>query len=482
MFKTLSARIPRDTDLPDRVHRLQCLSAILDGTMYDSLPHPFSMERNGAGEYIPLADRRPSVQYPLSRNIVTESTGLVFSASKFPFIDCEERETRELMGTIVREIGLVQTMLDASIRGSVGSIALYLRVLKGRIYVDSRDTRYLTPIYDPEAPDTLLRVIERYKVKGAELIASGYLGLDPLADYWFQRHFERDGEVWFQPQLKTDADDGKAPIPDDSRTVMHHLGFVPMEWIRNLPGSPHEVDGCSTFAPAISAQIEIDYHLSQLGRGLKYSSDPTLVLKSPSEDGQIVRGAANAMVLDTDGDAELLQLDGKASEAVLDYVRTLREFGLESVRGNRTSPEKLSAAQSGRAIEVMNAALYHLADDLRLTYGRGLLNLLAMIVKASNTVPLTVAGKAVDPIPADTVLNLRWPEYVVRDAEDKQAQATQIEILVRTGVISRETATAVIANDFSIHDLPAELARIKADQAELLAQMPEAGRQLKITE
>ena len=41
--------------------------------------------------------------------------------------------------------------------------------------------------------------------------------------------------------------------------------------------------------------IEIDYQLSQAGRGLKYSSDPTLWIKEPAGlEGEVVRGAATA--------------------------------------------------------------------------------------------------------------------------------------------------------------------------------------------
>ena len=67
---------------------------------------------------------------------------------------------------------------------------------------------------------------------------------------------------------------------DEARSVQHGLGFVPMVWIRNLPGQSSTgdaVDGACTFRAAIETQIEIEYQLSQAGRGLKYSSDPTLV-------------------------------------------------------------------------------------------------------------------------------------------------------------------------------------------------------------
>jgi len=82
---------------------------------------------------------------------------------------------------------------------------------------------------------------------------------------------------------------------DLNRTVSHGLGFVPVVWIRNLPGyssTGDPNDGMCTFRAAIDTQIEIDYQLSQAGRGLKYSSDPTLLLKEPlGADSDIIKGA-----------------------------------------------------------------------------------------------------------------------------------------------------------------------------------------------
>ena len=71
----------------------------------------------------------------------------------------------------------------------------------------------------------------------------------------------------------------RPPEIDEARTVHHGLGFVPLVWVRNLPGpsaTGDANDGACTFRAAIETQIEIDYQLSQAGRGLKYSSDPTL--------------------------------------------------------------------------------------------------------------------------------------------------------------------------------------------------------------
>ena len=66
------------------------------------------------------------------------------------------------------------------------------------------------------------------------------------------------------------------------------------------------------------------------------------------------------------GDARLLEIGGTASAAVIEYVRTLRELALESVHGNRANADRLTAAQSGRALELMNQGLIWLADNLRI--------------------------------------------------------------------------------------------------------------------
>src|SRR6185437_16295974 len=91
------------------------------------------------------------------------------------------------------------------------------------------------------------------------------------------------------------------------------------------------------------------------------------------------------------GDARLLEIGGTAAAAVIDYIRTLREFALESIHGNRSNPDRLTTAQSGRALELMNQGLLWLADNLRITYGENaILNIARMVVRASQIYRLNV--------------------------------------------------------------------------------------------
>lgn len=469
MFETICDLIPRDRDYPARTRALDVLKRVLDGTLYDVLPNQFHEERGAGGEYIPLRNRRPSVRYALSRIVVEDSVALLFSEGHFPTIDCADRTIRAALADIVKESRLNQIMTEAAIRGSIGSVSILLRVLRGRVFFDVLDTTWLTPTWDPQAPDTLKTITERYKVAGHFLAASGYDILDPDADYWFTRTWDANNETWFLPQPIESQD---PPEIDTERSVHHSLGFVPVAWIRNLPGlsatgSPD--DGACTFRSAIETQIEIDYQLSQAGRGLKYSSDPTLLIKEPAtSDTEIVKGAGNALVVTEKGDAKLLEIGGTASAAVIDYVRTLRELALESVHGNRASADRLTAAQSGRALELMNQGLIWLADNLRVSYGEGaLLQLARMVLLASNTYRLQAFGAEIPALDATARLTLKWPRWYPATAEDRQRDAQTLATLAASGQISRETAVKSIADTYDIEDVPAELARIAASRSQL---------------
>jgi hypothetical protein len=466
MFETICNLIPRDPQYPARARTLDILKRVMDGKLYDVLPYQFHEERGAGGEYIPLRNRRPSVRYALCRIVVEDSVSLLFSEGHFPTIDCSDGTIRAAFADIAKESRLNLTMTEAAIRGAIGSVAIVIRVLRGRIFFDVLDTTYLTPEWDPQEPDTLLRVTEKYKVPGALLASSGYKIADNAIDYWFTRSWDPQGETWFMPLPVGTSFTAEI---DEARSVVHNLGFVPIVWIRNLPGpssTGDPADGACTFRAAIETQIEIDYQLSQAGRGLKYSSDPTLLIKEPATtDSEIIKGAGNALVVSEKGDAKLLEIGGTASAAVIEYVRTLRELALESVHGNRANADRLTAAQSGRALELMNQGLVWLADNLRISYGEGALLLLArMVLRASQVYRLRVMGReiaAMDPIAR---LSLNWPRWYPTTADDRQKDAQTLSNLANAGHISRESAVKAIADTFDIEDVPAELARIISDR------------------
>ncbi len=487
MYRTLRDLTPRDSDYPQRTFELDVLGRVLAGKLYDVLPHAFHDERDHGGEYIPLRKRRPTVRYNLCRVVVEDAVSLLFGDGRFPIIECADEAPRDALVRLIEDANLPGVMNEAVIAGSVGSVAILMRVLGGRVFFEALPTLYLKPEWDPSAPDTLLRVSEKRKVRGDALAAAGYtIAEDKLAtEHWFGRIWDAQAETWLLPQPVGAEGSLQA---DPSRTVWHGLGFVPMVWIRNLPG-PSETgageDGASTFARAIDTQIELDYQLSQAGRGLKYSSDPTLLIKEPAAgaDGEIIKSAGNALVVSEKGDAKLLEIGGTAADAVISYAGTLRDLALESMHGNRASADKLTVAQSGKAMELMHQPLIWLADRMRGPYGdHGLLELLRMVIRARSRMPLRFRDGPMPEFPAGAKVALRWPPWFHPTEQDQLEQAQGLGALRASGLISRETGVKVVAVTHDIPDPAAEIRRIAADEAEQDARAKAQAAQVRGTE
>lgn len=454
--------------LPARAGRLLSLSRVLWGTQYDVLPNPFARERSGAGEYIPLSQRRPSVRTNLCRTVVDESVSLLFGDTHWPSVVCSDGRTATCLTDFARDVGLASLMTDAAIRGSVGSVAILFEVAGHVPRLSVLDTAYLTPRWDA-VRGTLCEVVERYQVLGRDLAAQGYaIAPDMLgAWFWWQRVWTDDECIVFRPSAVGEVAEGR----DAARSVRHGLGFVPIVWIRNLAsGGMGEPDGECTFERAIDTVIEADYLLSQAGRGLKYGSDPTLVLKTGGFSDGAVRqgGAASALTLPPEGDAKLLEINGNAAGAVLSHYRELRQLVLEQLHGNRAHGDRVSAGQSGRAMEMMCQPLIWLADRLRHAYGEGgLLPLYRMVCRFSAALDggLRLGGVLVRDLDPGG-LSLHWPPWFAPSEPELLSLAQGLVAAWRGGILSRETAARLYANATGNPDPVAEWRRVCASMPE----------------
>ncbi|WP_225199344.1 hypothetical protein [Gluconobacter oxydans] len=247
-WQSLQQRYDAPHGASARAARLLALGRVLDGTMYDVLPHDFSSERSGAGEYIPLSNRRPSVRTNLCRTVVDDSVSLLFGDTHWPEVKATDPQTAEALGTFIREAGIKPLFVQTATRGAVGSVAILLEALEGRLIASVLETVFLTPEWD--AGGTLLSVRERYVVRGRDLAAQGYSIPDEQLgmEFWWQRTFtQTDCEVLLPLPVGSEIPAAK----DERRSVRHGLGFVPIVWIRNLCSASHESDGLCTFERAI---------------------------------------------------------------------------------------------------------------------------------------------------------------------------------------------------------------------------------------
>lgn len=465
----------QDEDYPERALRIELLTRVLKGQTYSHLNYSFHDEYSGGGQnasYIPLRKRKPSVRYNICKIVVDDSVSLLFGEDHFPRIHTKNEETKAVLEDIIKSTKLILTMTEAATLGSVGSVVILFSVHNGHPCFEVKSTQYLTPIFDIRNPYQLAKLREERKIQGRVLQSMGYVIKDPDLVYWFVREWDEMSETLYVPYTQSQREDKEfKPVVDEQNSRTHNLGFVPAVWIKNLPCGD-DIDGQCTFEEAIDTNIELDYQLSQAGRGLKYSADPKLVIKTNGMLSPLTDPAKNAVVVETDGDAKLLEINGNAARAVLEYAEGLRKFALESIHGNRSDSDKISAAQSGRAMELMNQPLIWLVERLRITYGEcALLALIKMIIKANQLFPLIIDDRIIvkGSLDNNSKLSLIWPAWYAPTSSDKVELANGLKSFRDAGNLSRESAVKSIASVFDIENVEEEITKIKTDEKEFIA-------------
>ncbi|WP_175282626.1 hypothetical protein [Gluconobacter morbifer] len=174
-------------------------------------------------------------------------------------------------------------------------------------------------------------------------------------------------------------------------------------------------------------------------------------------------GAASALTLPPEGDAKLLEINGNAAGAVLDHYRELRQVVLEQLHGNRAHGERISAAQSGKAMEMMCQPLIWLTDRLRHSYGEGgLLAVYRMACRFSCVLEngLRLGGRLVKDLPYCR-MGLRWPGWFPATDAELLSLAQGLMTAVAHGILSRETAVRMFATSSGSSDPEGEWRRLE---------------------
>jgi hypothetical protein len=452
MFQKIGSRI----QLPDwakrdpRYKTLDLHDRLLDGTFYDHLAYAFYDETypggiGQSGQIIPIDERRPSAQFRLPRMVARWSARKLFAGRHRPKLkldDAGDPAALQDLARILRQGRFVQTMSDVVLNGSVGSVAATFRVESDgdekRVSFQVWRAKYCKPSFDPMGKLAQLRV--QFTTGAANLKALGAKDLEDSAVYWFIRDYLVDKEITYKPVKKDDwnpVDGFVDPKPHNRAleewtelTVDHKLGFVPGHWFVNLSGGCAP-DGACTFGDAIPNSIELDYTLSQTGRGVRYNSAPQLVtIGQVMNSSSVTRSPVTQLEMrggykDEDGqtwekgDAKLLEMTGQGTKAALELIDHLRNFALEQIAASRKDPDKMKAPLSGRAMEYLDQDSDDLIMDLRGQYGDdGALPLLKKVAIATKALGDNAAG----------ALQMQWPRLAQPTPDEvfSLAQAFQL--------------------------------------------------------
>lgn len=407
MFKKIAETIPRPlwVEAESRVRYLDLYDKLLDGKFYDHLTTAFYDEAKNAGRVVKIAERRPSAQYHLPRMVARWCARKLFAGRHCPKLRHSSPDIAKECTKILNKAKFLSCMGEATMLGSVGSVAMTFRVIKesGRepqVSFKIWRAKFCEPCFDDMGELSSLRVA--YLTTGIAFINLGW----PLSDdfdvrneYWFIRDWDNEREVTYQPVKKNDwnpvqgfltqYDKKNRPMPKaelkewDDLVFNHGLGFVPGHWFVNLAGGCAP-DGACTFEDAIPNSIEIDFTLSQMGRGVRYNSAPQLVIQGnlmnvePGEDAErsvstVLQVQASTKSEDGDaygeGKAYLLEMSGAGIDAGLKMIDGLKKYALEQIAASRKDPDRMKAPLSGRAMEYLDEDSNDLIMDLRTQYG-----------------------------------------------------------------------------------------------------------------
>lgn len=444
-----------------RYRKLDVLERFLEGTIYDHIGNPFHREKDGQDQYIPLRDRRPSIIYGIPKIVVDRSTSKLFGDKHWPRFHTTKTKVTEFLQELSLRSGLQGVMSEAAYWGSLGSVFVYFAIVKGKVLYEVWNSKLCYPRYDiqRELEDVLILT----PLMGPDILALGYSVKpeDIECMYFLAKRITKEDEIRYLPIKCDEYVDENSLRKDETRSMPHKLGFVPGVWIKNFVRTSG-LDAPSTFGhPSVLTMcIEIDYQLSQCGRGLKYNSDPQLLIKEPPADpmadgggglglfptqSSMVRSTSNTLFVGPEGDASLLEINGEGQKAVLEYVKQVRQYAFEIARAARKDQEHTYGNMSGRAMEILEEDLISLASDLRLSYGEyGLKELLTKLLRAHKKLNLfdfdpdkdnsfsidLMWGNWFDPTPSDLVQIEQSLTNAVQDRRMYMSEARMISSAV----------------------------------------------------
>jgi len=444
-------------------------------------------------ETLPIQFRKPSTPYHLCKVIVDRFTGLLFGQKRHPQVTVKGDEQTEDYVNAVIEAGRLwpQMMLARTFGGATGTAVVGFKVLAGRPSFEVFDPRWCAPTFLDRA-NLILRALE-YRHTFKQEVRDQETGEWVEADFWYRRVIDVEQDVVFEPILA----DPRIRNPEwtPATVVRHGLGFCPVAWMQNQ-AVVTDVDGDPDCQGVYELVEAIDRLNAQGEKGILANCDPTTVITTDAQMGEVRKGSANAIKLPNGGSAGYMEMSGGGIVQAREQAKIYKEMALEVAQcvleqpdgGNRTATE----------VERNFAAMLARADTFREQYGemgvKRLINM-ALVAAVSLSRPRNVDGKitrfsitlpkkedggehALGKGPYQATLT--WPPYFEPSLDDVGKAVSASAMAKQTGLIDQAHATKFIAPFFQVED-PSELAgkvqgedRAKQDEieAEILAGAP----------
>ena len=457
-------------NVPQRFRDLDAYDKMLEGTFYDILKFPFTMERNGTDK-VPIYERRPSVQYSLPQMLAGQQAALLFGDDHRPSLKCYDPNnsagdaasnipTQKLIDALIEQLDIDEVFLDAVLKGQSGSCSLIITIASdGKPFIDVVAGKFCTPRFNLTNPRELLELEREMTITGSDLRAMGYPVIDEHLNktFWMLFILDSKEDRWHVPMLdeehlklgQDDAQGNKTKWAyDKARSRAHKFGVVPAVWIRNL-NERRKIDGRCTFAGVVDIQLSLDYLASQITRGLYYTADPLLAIGRGEMDeltpvGQssfddidsivaskkLDRTPGNFLELPAGSNAQLLEITGTAFMSAASWFSQLKDSAIEIISGSKMPSENSQGnPHSGKALDIMMSSLAWLIERQRIAYGNhGYLVIVRILLAGLKEGAFELDGISNAGVDPTCPIKMLWPTWLQPTGTDLLTTITALQL------------------------------------------------------
>lgn len=444
-----------------RSAKLDLYDSYVESTQYDKL-QPWESSSCDEG-YVPIRKRKPRVVYDFPKRIITTFASKMAGHSVFPEFKINGTEQSQLDDNEFLQILLKATKLESILpeamrrMGTSGSVLLRFRINDlGAIRTEVFNAKYCYPEFDDNGELTSVTIKYVYEdVKDIDKETG------KPKQKWYRLDLGMQADVLFD---NPEYEDNEEPIFSPVSTAQHDLGYVQAEWFR-MCEDRHTVDGPSLLEGGVLSLFdEINYSLSQSSQAISYAQEPQVAFSGMDVDeiDTLVKSSTKGWNLGRDGKAEFIEANLGGVEVAGKERDKLRLAIQDVTRVVLHDPEKMSGtAQSGKALEQLNAPLVDLIMEVRPLVEARLVSLMLKIgiatarnVKMGLPAPVNVPQGYV-PLNFPT-MDLEWPPVFAPTQEDIQKKVQTAVQASNANLIARVTATKYIAANFGVTDIEAE--------------------------
>lgn len=416
-------------------------------------------------QYVPINQRKPTIVFPLAEVITSRIASKLFGEDVFPkFMVEDDLEASAALQNMVRGLKLKSYCLDfTKLALALGSVFVRIKVLDEHLSLEHYSSNVCYPEFGADGELEALRV--QYVYEDSTKVDEE--SQEPKK-YWFSFLLTKKEDILYNnPEYK----EGQPPEFKVVSKVEHDLGHVQGEWLK-LTSDDLAIDGESKIKNILDLADSISYNLSMSDRATLYGIDPQLILRGmeSSELEELIKSKEKSWTLGREGEASFLEIDGAGVVNAGEVELRLQRKAQEITKAIMHDPEKIiGAAQSGKAMEILNAPLLELITELRPMFGEFLQKLTKKILIMSRDMEVKNAAKWKVPESLDIEeldLNLEWGEIFPPTVQDLGQLAAFYVQLTNGNILSRETALRKLAPYIGIEDVDEEVKKI-ASQPQL---------------